>query len=524
MEISQNSKTYKKINENNETYTLNIKIKESNSIYISIIFEGENKIYEDIKSIEDIKKLQNYFEEFTEEQIFNEIKNLISKNKIEFNKKDDKILFNIILPSEEKQILIFELKEKTIENIDNSFFKEIINQKNEIIKQKDESIKERDEIIKIKDDIIQEKNLIINDLKELLNKYRQGKEIINNINIGTSKEKIQYGNYSINDYEDDNENEKCENFNDINILNENFQIGKLRAKKLISSKNKDILTIIQLNDGRLAAGRSNGEITIYNQKTFAPEITIEESSSAIWDIIQLKNNDLISCSSDNKSINIYKLNQNNKFELLYQHITEGPEEYPRKIIELDNQKFGVVAYKSLIFFSYQNDKYLELFTIKAKYEEIGHYLNMIQINENEIAISGSQNMIQFFKLNTRKLKEKIKLNKSINCGIDNLLCMLNNRCLCVGGADKLTLIDVANKITMNEIFDMGIHRCLLKINDNYLLTGKNNGEITQWKIFWNYLSLIGKKEKAHQKNINKIIIFNGTIASCSNDWLIKIWS
>ena len=93
---------------------------------------------------------------------------------------------------------------------------------------------------------------------------------------------------------------------------------------------------------------------------------------------------------------------------------------------------------------------------------------MIQINENEIAISGSQNMIQFFKLNTRKLKEKIKLSKSINCGIDNLLCMLNNRCLCVGGADKLTLIDVANKIIMNEIFDMGIHRCLVKINDNYL--------------------------------------------------------
>ena len=56
MEISlQNSKTYKKINENNETYTLNIKIKESNSIYISIIFEDDSKIYEDIKSIEDIK-------------------------------------------------------------------------------------------------------------------------------------------------------------------------------------------------------------------------------------------------------------------------------------------------------------------------------------------------------------------------------------------------------------------------------------------------------------------------------------
>lgn len=70
---------------------------------------------------------------------------------------------------------------------------------------------------------------------------------------------------------------------------------------------------------------------------------------------------------------------------------------------------------------------------------------------------------------------------------------------------------------------MGMNRCLLKINDYYLLTGKGNEEIAQWEISWNNLALISKRERAHTDFVNKIIIFNGTIASCANDWLIKVW-
>ena len=59
--------------------------------------------------------------------------------------------------------------------------------------------------------------------------------------------------------------------------------------------------------------------------------------------------------------------------------------------------------------------------------------------------------------------------------------MINERCLCVGGANKITLIDIYNKNIIREIEESGNHICLYKLNDNILLTGKDN-DITQWKI------------------------------------------
>ena len=57
--------TFKKANKNNENYTLNIKLKDNYSIYISSTFEGENILYEDTKSLVEIKKKQAYFDEYT---------------------------------------------------------------------------------------------------------------------------------------------------------------------------------------------------------------------------------------------------------------------------------------------------------------------------------------------------------------------------------------------------------------------------------------------------------------------------
>ena len=90
------------------------------------------------------------------------------------------------------------------------------------------------------------------------------------------------------------------------------------------------------------------------------------------------------------------------------------------------------------------------------------------------------------------------------------------------GQDKITIIDIYNKNIIREIQENGTHRCLLKLNDNILLSGKD-GDIIEWKISENNLKLVGKKEKAHQSSIIEIIRFNNSIASCSNDNTIKIW-
>ena len=105
----------------------------------------------------------------------------------------------------------------------------------------------------------------------------------------------------------------------------------------------------------------------------------------------------------------------------------------------------------------------------------------------------------------------------------DLLCMINDKCLCVGGKDKISLIDVYQKNIIREIEDKGVHRCLFKLNDNILLSGKNNGDITQWKISQTNLTLVHKKEKSHENYINQMIHFDKLIISCSDDYSIKIW-
>ena len=114
--------TYKKATENNENYSLNLKMAEKDSIYISITFDGDNKLYEDIKSYADIKKQQAYFEDYSLEEIYDELKDLISKNNFEIKRNHEQISFDVVLPSEEKKTLGFALEIKKSENDAEKFF------------------------------------------------------------------------------------------------------------------------------------------------------------------------------------------------------------------------------------------------------------------------------------------------------------------------------------------------------------------------------------------------------------------
>ena len=110
----ERDETYKRTTDKNEKYNINLKVKDNNSIYISINFEGDNNTYEDIKSYEEIKKQQAYFEDYSIEEIYDEITDLISKNNIEFNKNNNQILFNIILPFKKRKTLDFVLEIKKL--------------------------------------------------------------------------------------------------------------------------------------------------------------------------------------------------------------------------------------------------------------------------------------------------------------------------------------------------------------------------------------------------------------------------
>ena len=309
---------YKKITEDNENYSLVIKIKDNCSIYISIALEENNKIYEDIKSYEDIKKQQVYFEGYNLEEIYDELNELISNNSYEFNKINEQILFNVVLVSKKRKTLNFVLEIEKSENImKNNLFQQIINQKDEVIKKqecdiklKDEIIKKLEEIIKRKDEdkikldnllkkndelikgqdnIFNQKEDMIIKQNEMIKMYvetlKQKDEIIkqkDNV-IKILEEIVKKKNYIEDKIEDENQYFKKNmdynlSFKDFNIINH------VSKNKLSNHGEKAIYTILQLQDGRLASGGNDGSVIIYNIKTFIPEIVIKEHSKSIYDI------------------------------------------------------------------------------------------------------------------------------------------------------------------------------------------------------------------------------------------------
>ena len=573
-----NEKTFKKTTEKNENYLLNIKIQDNYSIYISITIDDENKIYEDIKSLEDIKKQQTYFEDYSLEEIYHELVDLISKDSFEFNKNNGQILLNVVLSSMKRKTLDFVLEFEKSKNIMKSILlQQIINQKvediikkqykiieqkdevikkqEEVIKQKDEVFKKQDEVNKQKDKIIEKQGEIIKQKDEVIKKkddvIKQKDDMINQkddeinqkgnmikLNIETIKQKdeiinqkdniiqllediIKNKNYIEEKKEVEKQN-KDESIND-NKISKDFNIVNHENKnKLSCHGNKAIYTILQLQDGRLASGGNDGSVIIYNKQTFIPEITIKKHTKSIYDIIQLKNGNLLSCSYDDKIMNEYKINENNTYKVL-SSINAGKDNNPYKIVELQNNEIGLVAYNNIIFYTNINNNLNENFKIKYDNKQIGQYYEMICVTPEELVISGNEKKIQFFELKSRKLKEIIKLNRNICWSPCNLLCMMNERCLCVGGENKITIIDVYNKNIINEIKESGVNMCLYKLNDTTLLSGNDNGEIDQWKIDGNNLCFLNKKQKAHNKCIRDIIRFNNSIISCSDDYLIKIW-
>ena len=411
---------------------------------------------------------------------------------------------------------------------------EIIKKQEEIIKRKDEDmiklndfLKKNDEIIKGQDNIFDQKEDMIKKQNEMIKIYVetliQKDEIIkqkDNV-IKNLEEIVKKKNYIEEKKEDENQYFKKNmdynlSFKDFNIINH------ASKNKLSNHGEKAIYTILQLQDGRLASGGNDGSVIIYNKQTFIPEIIIKDHTKSIYDIIQLKNGNLLSCSYHDKKMNEYKINENNTYKVL-SSINAGKDNNPYKIVELQNNEIGLVAYNHIIFYTNINNNLNENFKIKYDNRQIGQYFEMICVTPEELVISGNEKKIQFFELKSRKLKEIIRLNRNICWSPCNLLCMMNERCLCIGGENKISIIDVYNKTIINEIKENGVNMCLYKLNNTTLLSGNDNGEIVQWKIDGNNLYFLDKKEKAHKNCIRDIIRFNNSIISCSDDCLIKIW-
>ena len=239
---------------------------------------------------------------------------------------------------------------------------------------------------------------------------------------------------------------------DLNIGNsQNFNVENMNHITTLKCNNGSILCLKTLEDGRLAAGDEFSNLIIYNKDTFKPEIIIQNNLERLLNFTQLKNN-YIACSFlKNYTLKIIK-NINNNNENENQIIKNAHNDSITKIIELKNE--------NLITFSFDYSFKIWKLNNNNKYEIINEFKDSnalsdgLEIKHNEIilyALETTPNSLVFYNLNK---DEKIKAINILNFLIDSVgyrIIKLNNDEIAIAGNGIIYLIDINNYSILNEI-------------------------------------------------------------------------
>jgi len=454
-----------------------------------------------------IKELKVTFDKINEnkEELKIKIQKIFTKMRNAINEREDKILLEL----DEKFDSIF---------IKEDFIKEIEKMPNKI-----NSSLEKGKALQ-KDWKENNINSLINDCLNIENNIKEIDKINNGINKCYSNEKIKI-NIDFKEKEINNFLEKIKNFGEIiteegnfNLYND-FKIGLKEPIYNLNYHTGNVLILTVLNDGRLVSGARDNSIIIYNNSTYKPDLIIKEHKGGIFCISQLSSGCLASCSED-KTIKIFEI-KGVKYEILQTLKYHKNSVY--RIIELKNNTLVSSSKDSSIIF-YKKDK--SQYNIDYKISTDGSCCSLIQTKNNEICYSEyNNNKICFFDLIEKKIKASIS-NISKRNYTDEWFMMINKELLVIPGENVLSVVNIIEyKISkLIKVPDSNWIMGICMLNKNMFLTGGRTRTIRQWKIEDDNITLISKKENAHDGDINFLLnLKNGHIASGSDGGIVKIW-
>ena len=475
--------------------------------------EKIKKLKENIKNLEEfsinitnsINDFKQIFEKMNQkkEELKLKIQKIFTGLRNELNNREDQLLLDV---------------EKQYDNLfcNDEFIKETEKLPNKIKEylEKGKQINDKNEeknINALINDCINLEN-IMEEIDENIKKCKESVDINIELNIYNEKERKEMiktlGNIEI-------ENKNRINYN----LYKNFNIQLKEPIHKLNFHTSTVYCLTMLKDGRLVSGSNDNSIIIYNKITYQPDLIIKEHKSAVLCVTQLSSGELASCSSD-KEIKIFKI-KDVKYEILQTLKFHTGIVY--KIIELKNKNLVSCSEDaSIIFYNKDNMEYKNNYKIKTN--EGCH--SVIQIKDNEICYTESNNQtICFFDLVEKKVKSSLS-NISKQNGRREWIIMISKDLLLIPGENKISIVNV-NQYKLVRVIEVpgsswicGV--CML--NKNMILTADYSEIINQWKIEGDNLTLVSKKEKAHDDDINVLLnLGNGHIASGSDDNSIKIW-
>ncbi len=310
--------------------------------------------------------------------------------------------------------------------------------------------------------------------------------------------------------------------------NNNFDISNIYLENTIKINTQSIYCLLILNDGRICSASNDSKINILNKFTYETEITIDIFQNGIYYISQLKNLNLICCSE--KIIKIIKiLDKNKKSNKLFEVIQTLSKHSNKiwKVIELnDNNLISCSSDKTIIIWENNNNFYKFKYFIPIIADSVR---SIIETKINEIAYTSFYEQKLYF-YNT-KTRNQIKiLTKIFSSGWNNDIFYYNENYIFVGGNLNIYLINIKKYLIINSFETDNYILSFLLMGNNYLLTGDNKGNIYQWMFNEKEenLSLMSKKIEKSLNNLEKSIyniklIDNNRLITASEDSTIKIW-
>ncbi len=352
------------------------------------------------------------------------------------------------------------------------------------------------DIINKKDEIIKEKNLYINQLKEEISQLKSNLNNSSNIFKNKTNSGLKSG---------------------INCLS--------NPPSHIKKDDGAIYCMLIMNDKRIAIGGRRGELIIYNSNNFNRDIAINEHNNCwIVHLFQLKNGNIVSTAYKN-GINIIKLYQNNEgYEVIQKINFTVPIS---QTIELKNLQLAASIYNETKLKLYSIDNHL--YNLDCEIDLKSNIRHLLEIKENELAIIKEGNTLDIINIQKRNIKKSINDIKFTINDCSDILCLLSNNILAVGGNALITLVDIDSYLKIREINveNSGQIYSILKFTDKIIITGDHLGNLKQWTFDeesqnLNKTSFI--KDKVHSSIVRYCLkINNNSFATCSDDTYLKIW-
>ena len=127
---------------------------------------------------------------------------------------------------------------------------------------------------------------------------------------------------------------------------------ELKCIKTLNNPNRVVKILLQLKDGRLISASKDGTLNIYNKDIYEIGLSIKELSDEIFSCIQLNDERLVTCSKD-CIIKVIKLMEDNKY------ILEASLESHK------NEVLNIVEIKNNIIISVSSDKTMKVWDLNT---------------------------------------------------------------------------------------------------------------------------------------------------------------